>query len=149
MRVLSTLLLAIMSAVSVAAQAPFDAALAAKLKADDLGMRTYVVAFLKAGPNRERPREEAQKLQAAHRANIRRLADEGKLVLAGPFADDGPLRGIYVFDVATVAEAEALTKTDPAIQAGQLVMELHPWYGSAALMMVNEVHAKIQKPQPK
>ena len=43
------------SAVSVAAQAPFDAALAAKLKADDLGMRTYVVAFLKAGPNRERP----------------------------------------------------------------------------------------------
>jgi hypothetical protein len=55
------------------------------------------------------------------------------------------LRGIYIFDVATVAEAEALTRTDPAIQAGQLVMELHPWYGSAALMMVNEVHAKIQK----
>jgi hypothetical protein len=27
-------------------------------------------------------------------------------------------------------------------------MELHPWYGSAALMMVNEVHAKIQKPSP-
>ena len=47
-------------------------------------------------------------------------------MLAGPFADDGVLRGIYVFDVATVAEAEALTKTDPAIQAGQLVMELHP-----------------------
>ena len=45
----------------------------------------------------------------------------------------------------TVAEAEALTNTDPAIQAGQLMMELHPWYGSAALMMVNEVHAKIEK----
>ena len=148
MRVMSALLLVTMSAVSVVAQAPYDATLAAKLKADDLGMRTYVMAFLKAGPNRERPREEAQKLQVAHRANIRRLADEGKLVLAGPFADDGPLRGIYIFDVATVAEAEALTKTDPAIQAGQLVMELHPWYGSAALMMVNEVHAKIQKPQP-
>jgi uncharacterized protein len=148
MRSIRVVVLAVMSAASVLAQSPYDAALAAKLKADDAGMRTYVMAFLKAGPNRERPRDEAQKLQAAHRANIRRLAAEGKLVLAGPFADDGPLRGIYIFDVATVAEADALTRTDPAIQAGQLVMELHPWYGTAALMMVNEVHAKIQKPQP-
>ena len=148
MRSMRVLVLAVMSAASVLAQSPYDSALAAKLKADDNGMRTYVMAFLKAGPNRERPQDEAQRLQAAHRANIRRLAAEGKLVLAGPFADDGLLRGIYVFDVATVAEAEALTRTDPAIQAGQLVMELHPWYGSAALMMVNEVHAKIQKPRP-
>lgn len=148
MRSIRALVVVVMSTGSLFAQSPYDAALAAKLKADDLGMRTYVLALLRAGPNRERPREEAQKLQAAHLANIRRLASEGKLVLAGPFADDGPLRGIYVFDVATVAEAEALTRTDPAIQAGQLTMELHPWYGSAALMMVNEVHAKIQKPRP-
>ena len=130
------------------AQSAYDAALAARLKADDNGMRTYVMALLKAGPNRERPRDEAQRLQAAHRANINRLAQEGKLVLAGPFADDGPLRGIYVFDVPTVAEAEALTRTDPAIQAGQLVMELHLWYGSAALLMVNEIHARLEKPRP-
>ncbi len=148
MRSMRVLVLVVMSAASLLAQSPYDAALAAKLKADDEGMRTYVMAFLKAGPNRERPRDEAQKLQAAHRANIRRLAAEGKLVLAGPFADNGELRGIYIFDVATVAEAEALTRTDPAILAGQLVMELHPWYGSAALMMVNEVHSKIQKPRP-
>ncbi len=148
MRSMRVLVLVVMSAASLLAQSPYDAALAAMLKADDEGMRTYVMAFLKAGPNRERPRDEAQKLQAAHRANIRRLAAEGKLVLAGPFADNGELRGIYIFDVATVAEAEALTRTDPAILAGQLVMELHPWYGSAALMMVNEVHSKIQKPRP-
>ena len=148
MRSIRVLVLVVMSAASLLAQSSYDAALAAKLKADDEGMRTYVMAFLKAGPNRERPRDEAQKLQAAHRANIRRLAADGKLVLAGPFADNGELRGIYIFDVATVAEAEALTRTDPAIQAGQLVMELHPWYGSAALMMVNEVHSRIQKPRP-
>jgi uncharacterized protein YciI len=141
-------MLAMISVTSVLAQSSYDPELATKLKADDNGMRTYVMAFLKAGPNRERSRDEAQQLQAAHRANIRRLAAEGKLVLAGPFADDGPLRGIYIFDVATVAEAEALTRTDPAIQAGQLVMELRAWYGSAALMMVNEVHAKIQKARP-
>lgn len=137
-----------LAALAVGAQGTYDAALAGKLKADQYGMRTYVMAFLKAGPNRNRSREDAQKLQQAHMANINRLAAEGKLVLAGPFADDGPLRGIYIFDVATVADAEALTKTDPAIQAGSLVMELHPWYGSAALMMVNEVHAKIEQKQP-
>ena len=148
MQSMRVLVLGVMSAASLLAQSPYDATLAAKLKADDEGMRTYVMAFLKAGPNRERPRDEAQKLQAAHRANIRRLAAEGKLVLAGPFADNGELRGIYVFDVRTVTEAETLTRTDPAIQPDQLVMELHPWYGTAALMMMNEVHAKIQKPRP-
>ena len=123
----------------------YDAALAARLGADENGMKTYVMALLKAGPNRNRPREEAQKLQAAHRANINRLAKEGKLVLAGPFADDGELRGIYIFDVKTVAEAEALTKTDPAIQAGQLVMELHPWYGTAGLMTIPALHDRLEK----
>jgi len=141
-------LIAVILTVTVHAQTTFDAALATRLKADDYGMRTYVMAFLKAGPSRNRSREAAQQLQAAHRANINRLAGEGKLVLAGPFADDGPLRGIYIFDVPTVAEAEALTNSDPAIKAGQLVMELHPWYGSAALMMVNEVHARIEKTKP-
>ena len=139
------LFIALLLTATVHGQAVYDAALAAKLKADDNGMKTYVMAFLKAGPNRNRSREEAQKLQAAHRANINRLAAEGKLVLAGPFADDGALRGIYIFDVATIAEAEALTKTDPAIQAGQLEMELHPWYGSAALMTIPDLHARIEK----
>jgi len=47
--------------------------------------------------------------------------------------------------VETVEEPEALTNSDPAIQAGSLVMELIPWYGSAALMEVNEIHQKIAK----
>lgn len=121
----------------------FDAELATKLGADKYGMRQYVMAFLKAGPNRERSQEEAAKLQKAHMDNIGRLAEEGKLSLAGPFMSRGDLRGIYVFNVKTIEEAEELTKTDPAIQAGSLVMELHPWYGSAALMQVNEVHNRI------
>jgi uncharacterized protein YciI len=142
------LVVTLVSATAAHAQTNFDPELAKKLKADDYGMRQYVMALLKAGPNRDRSPEEARKLQAGHMANINRLAAEGKLVLAGPFADSGPLRGIYIFDVATVAEAEALTRTDPAIQAGSLVMELRPWYGSAALMMVNEVHGKIERKKP-
>jgi uncharacterized protein len=141
-------LLALTVPVGLVAQAPYDAALAKKLGADDYGMRVYVMAFLKTGPTPSRNKEEAAKLQAAHMGNINRMAAEGKLVLAGPFEDRGEIRGIYIFNVPTVAEAEALTKTDPAIQAGALVMELHPWYGSAALMQVNDVHGRIEKKKP-
>jgi uncharacterized protein YciI len=123
----------------------FDSLYAQQLGADDYGMRSYVMAFLKVGPNRDRTEEEARELQAAHMANIGRLAEEGKLVLAGPFLDGGELRGIYIFAVESVEEAEALTATDPAIKAGSLVMELHPWYGSAAVMEINEIHEKISK----
>lgn len=123
----------------------FDSVLAKKLGADDYGMRQYVMAFLKRGPNRSQDSAEAARLQRSHLDNIGRLAEEGKLVLAGPFMNDGDLRGIYIFNVTTVEEAEALTKTDPAIQQGRLVMELIPWYGSAGLMQVNEIHNKIAK----
>jgi uncharacterized protein YciI len=123
----------------------YDAALADSLGADQYGMKTYVMAFLKAGPNRGQDSTAAAELQRAHMANITRLAEEGKLVLAGPFADDGELRGIYIFNVSSVEEARRLTETDPAIQAGRLVMELHPWYGSAALMQVNGLHKRLAR----
>ena len=103
------------------------------------------MAFLKTGPNRDQDSATAAQLQRAHLDNIFRLADEGKLVLAGPFLDKGDVRGIYVFNVKTIEEAAALTATDPAIKAGRLVMELHPWYGSAALMKVVEISKKIEK----
>ena len=123
----------------------FDSTLAAQLGADQYGMRKYVMAFLKKGPNRDRTKEEADSLQRAHMDNITRMAEAGKLVVAGPFFDDGEVRGIYIFAVESLAEAEALTNTDPAIKAGSLAMELREWYGSAALMQVSEVHKRVQK----
>jgi uncharacterized protein len=123
----------------------YDSTLAAKLGADDYGMRKYVMAFLKAGPNRDQDSTTAADLQRAHMDNIVRMAEEGKLAVAGPFLDGGDLKGVYIFNVSTIEEAKALTETDPAIKAGRLVMELHPWYGSAATMMVNDWHKKVQK----
>lgn len=128
---------------SATAPAAQDTALARALGADEYGMKTYVLALLKAGPNRNQDSATAARLQAAHLANIQRMAQEGKLVLAGPFMDEGELQGIYVFNVETVDEARALTESDPAIKAGRLVMELHPWYGTAALQKVNELHARL------
>ncbi|MHC1704868.1 MAG: YciI family protein [Tenuifilaceae bacterium] len=126
-------------------QSVYDSTLAKKLGADDLGMRKYVMAFLKRGTVKIADSTERMNLQMAHLKNIQKMADEGKLVIAGPFLDDQEIRGIYIFNVETIDEAKALTETDPAIIAGTLVMDLHPWYGSAGLMEINTIHSKIQK----
>jgi uncharacterized protein YciI len=122
----------------------YDAALAKRLGADKYGMKKYVLAFLKSGPNRLQDSAARAALQMAHLKNITRLADAGKLVVAGPFLDDQPIRGIFIFNVETIEEAKKLTETDPAIQAGSLVMELHPFYCSAALMEVTTIHHQIE-----
>lgn len=127
---------------------PYDSTLAVKYGADDHGMKTYVMALLKRGPNRDRSKEQADELMRGHMANINRLAKEGKLIVAGPFYGDGDMRGIYIFDVESIEEAEKLTLTDPAIEAGSLVMELHKWYGSAALMAIPEIYPKFTLKNP-
>lgn len=123
----------------------YDKTLADSVDADEYGMKKYVMAFLKSGPNRDQDSITKVNLQRAHLDNITEMANAGKLVLAGPFLGDGEIRGIYIFNVETIEEAEALTNSDPAIQAGSLVMELKEWYGSAALMLVNENHKKLAK----
>lgn len=124
----------------------YDADLAQKLGADDYGMKRYVMAFLLAGDRvNEYTQEERAEIQKGHMANINRLAEMGKLVLAGPFINGGEKRGIFLFDVPSKAEAEELTNTDPAVKSGVLKMELVEWYGSAALMTIPEVHEKVQR----
>ena len=91
-------------------------------------LMTAYLAFLVRGekwtPEKTPQTEEIQK---GHMANIHRLADMKKLVVAGPFGDDGTLRGIFVFRVGSLEEARTLTLTDPAVQAGRLALDLHPW----------------------
>mgnify|MGYP001377386061 CR=1 FL=1 len=123
----------------------YDSTLAEKLGADQFGMKAYVMAFLKKGPNRSTDTIIAKNLLLAHLHNIQKLADEGKLIMAGPFLDDQDIRGIYIFNVSSLEDAKKLTEMDPAIQAGSLVMELHPWYGSAALVEITKIHKKLQK----
>ncbi len=115
-----------------------------RLGADENGMKHYVFAYLKKGPNRNQDDSTAKALQSAHMNNIVRMADEGKLVVVGPFMDDTDVRGIYIFNTPSLDSAAAWTNTDPAIMAGRLLMDLHPWYGSAALMEVNTIHKTMQ-----
>jgi uncharacterized protein YciI len=88
----------------------------------------YVFGLLVRGPKwTAAETEETKKLQEGHMANINRLAEAGKLVLAGPFFDSGERRGVFIFKVDTLEEAQALTETDPAVKAGRLKIELHRW----------------------
>ena len=127
----------------------FDPELAKKLGADERGMKTYVLCILKTGPKDAEVQGDARRdVFRGHFANIERLAGEGKLVVAGPFGkNDRAYRGLYIFNVPSVEEAEKLVILDPAVKAGVFVYELTPWYGSAAMMVVNETHQRIQKPK--
>jgi uncharacterized protein len=123
----------------------YDSTLAKKLDADEYGMKQYVMAFLKRGPNRSQDSTQREEIQHAHLKNIMRLADEGKLIIAGPFLDDKDIRGIFIFNVNDIEEANKLVETDPAVKAGVLSVELHPWYGPAMLTEVLKLNKKLEK----
>jgi uncharacterized protein YciI len=124
----------------------YDEKLAKSLNADERGMKQYVFCILKTGSNTTATEEEKNNLFKGHMDNISRLAKEGKLVVAGPFAkNDRNYRGIYIFNVTTIEEAKALVATDPAVNANIFEVELTPWYGTAALQETLKIHKKITK----
>ncbi len=91
-------------------------------------MQKYFVAFLKKGPDRTQSEEEAARIQEEHLAHLAKLYEQGKTSLTGPFGDEGDIRGIVVFNTATIEEARELANQDPAVKAGRLVIEIHPWW---------------------
>ena len=89
---------------------------------------TYYFCFLRRGPKWTAERTpETAKLQAAHMANINAMAKTGKLVIAGPFENGGDYAGVFVFKVGSLDEARTLAESDPAVKAGRLATEVHPW----------------------
>ncbi len=88
----------------------------------------YVFGLLVRGPKwTSAQTEDSKKIQSGHMANINRLAELGKLVLAGPYFSGGDRAGVFIFKVDSIEEAESLTNTDPAVIAGRLKIELHHW----------------------
>jgi len=132
----------------IAKPAVYDAALAKSLGADEHGMRSYVLVILKTGPKKVTDKAERARIFAGHFANMGRLASEGKLAVAGPLDGKEERRGIFILATSDIDEARTWVATDPVIESGEMVAEYHKFFSSAALMMVNEVHGKIEKPKP-
>lgn len=124
----------------------YDKALADSLGADDYGMKMYVLVILKTGPVTIENKKTTDSLFAGHLKNIQRLANEGKLVVAGPLKkNEKSYRGIFILNVKTAEEAKTLLQTDPAIKAQLLDPELYGWYGSAALPVYLPASEKVGK----
>jgi len=122
-------LVSVLAALAVAASLPAAGP-------EDYEMATYQVAFLRKGPAwTPGDTPELQELQKGHMANIQKMAETGKLLIAGPFSDGGDLRGMFIFRVDTLEEAKALADQDPAVKAGRLVLEWHPWFAAKNILV--------------
>jgi uncharacterized protein YciI len=135
----------LMPAMSNAQKSTYDSTLAKKLQADDYGMKTYVFVLLKTGVNKSTDKTAKDKAFEGHMKNIQRMADNGKLAVAGPFDNGGNNRGIFILNATSFEEAKKLLEEDTAVKEKYLEPEMTMWYGSAALMETPEIHKKLQK----
>lgn len=123
----------------------YDAALAASVGADEHGMRKYVLVILKSSDTPVPKGEKRDAMFKGHFANMNRLAEAGVLALAGPLDGVDGWRGLFVLAVEDIETAKQHVATDPVIIEGEMVAEYHRYFGSAALMLVNDLHKKVAK----
>lgn len=93
-------------------------------------MKTYYLVLLKKGPNRSQDSVTVKKLQEGHMAHLTKMAESGKMDIAGPVMADMDLRGICIYNVSTKEEAEKLVNEDPMVKSGRLSAEILPWYSA-------------------
>ncbi len=124
----------------------YDKHLADSLGADEYGMKNYVLVILKTGSVKIEDQKISDSLFGGHMRNIKSLADQGKLVLAGPIhKNEKEYRGLFILNVKTIDEARDLLQTDPTIKAKLLDAELYNWYGAACLPMYLPYFEKVQQ----
>ena len=106
------------------------------------GERALTLVFLKTGPQSGKlSGDENQRVFAGHFANMQRMAEEGQLLVAGPYGPvrhDAALRGLFVLDTGDRSRAEDWASTDPPTQAGVFVLEYHALATAAPLAACRE-----------
>ncbi|HCM76473.1 MAG TPA: hypothetical protein DIS90_08820 [Cytophagales bacterium] len=85
----------------------------------------YTFVFLNTRTDKaELPKEEVDQLMKLHLNNIEKLAQEGKLLVAGPFEGGG---GIFIFNSASSDTVKQWLSTDPAVKANRWRIEMFPY----------------------
>lgn len=88
---------------------------------------TYVVGIVKRGENWEQDSLRASELQEKHLKFLDNLIANNKLIASGPLTSSSDARGLYVFKVRTIKQAQALTAKDEAMSSGWIAMDFHVW----------------------
>ena len=112
------------------------------------GATRYYVAFLRPDPERKAlTKEEGERIQAAHMANIQKMANNGVLVSAGPF-DDTPhtISGIFIFKVDSLEHAKEIALKDPTVVEHRNTIDVYAWDGPAG---IGDEYFRLHKLDPK
>jgi uncharacterized protein YciI len=118
----------LLAALALAACLP---ALALAAEPPKFEMESYQLVLLMRAPTwKKLPQDEAEALQAKHIAHLTAMGESGKMVIAGPFSNQGDpaYRGACLYRVATPEDARALAEQDPIVKAGQLRVEVLTWW---------------------
>lgn len=109
---------------------------------------TYYVGFLRPNPARQPlAKDEGERIQTAHMANINKMADEGRLVSAGPFGDTPTtISGIFVLKAASLEEATRIANQDPTVVEHRNTIDVHQWQGPAG---IGDEYFRLHKADPK
>jgi uncharacterized protein YciI len=109
---------------------------------------TYYVVFLRPHPERkELSKEESDRIQQAHMANIGKMAKDGLLVAAGPFGDKvRTISGIFVFKVDSLESAQRIAGQDPTVIEHRNTVDAHAWAGPAG---IGDEYFRLHKRDPK
>ncbi len=128
----------------------YEWVLAEKLGGDDYGMKSYFLVILKTGTNTTTDNVLIAESFRGHLDNINRLAEEEKLIIAGPLGiNENNYRGIFILNnINSIDEAKDLLQTDLAIKNRLLDYEIFTWHGSAALSEYLPFSEKIWKSRP-
>lgn len=100
-------------------------------------VKYYFVELITNPAKPDLPKAQVDSIQTAHMANIGKLVEDKKLVLAGPFENGG---GIFILKVSSQEEAEELAAQDPAVSAGRLLTKIRPWYTDKGMFKLEDSH---------
>lgn len=96
--------------------------------AEPPGMEQYALVLMKSGDHWNPDAPDFMDVMKQHHAFVKRMTDQGNLAIAAPFplSEHGELRGVAIFRVGAEQTAK-LAQDDPAVKAGLLKTEIHPW----------------------
>lgn len=108
----------------------------------------YYVVFLRPAADRKTlTKEEGERIQTAHMANIHQMAQDGVLVSAGPFDDaTRTISGIFIFKVDSLEKAQAIAAKDPTVVEHRNTVDAHAWLGPAG---IGDEYNRLHKLDPK